>query len=109
MNFALGFIRDVEPRDQFEALLVLQMVATHIVSMENTRGVLASEHLESKNGAANRMTKMTRTYVAQLEALKKHRAKASQIVRVERVEVKEGGQAILGDVSHGGSETKNAR
>ncbi len=34
-----------------------------------------------------------------MEALKKHRAKAQQIVRVERVNVESGGQAIVGDVS----------
>ena len=32
----------------------------------------------------------------------KYRAKAQQTVRVERVTVHEGGQAIVGDVNHGG-------
>ena len=41
----------------------------------------------------------TRDTVAQMDALKKHRAKAQQTVRVERVTVNEGGQAIVGDVS----------
>ena len=44
----------------------------------------------------------TRTYLAQMDALKKYRAKAQQTVRVERVTVNEGGQAIVGDVTHGG-------
>ena len=108
MNFALGFIRDVAPRDHTEALLALQMVATHVVAMQSARGILTASHLRSKEGSTNRMTKMTRTYIAQMEALKRYRAKASQTVRVERVEVKDGGQAIVGDVTHGGSELKNA-
>jgi hypothetical protein len=35
-----------------------------------------------------------------METLKKYRSKASQTVRVERVLVNEGGQAIVGDVSY---------
>jgi hypothetical protein len=35
-----------------------------------------------------------------MDQLKKYRAKAQQVVRVERVEVNEGGQAIVGDVSY---------
>ena len=37
-----------------------------------------------------------------MEALKRRRAKAQQTVRVERVTVEDGGQAIVGDVTHGG-------
>ena len=41
-------------------------------------------------------------YAGQMEALKKYRAKAQQTVRVERVTVEDGGQAIVGNVTHGG-------
>ncbi len=37
------------------------------------------------------MTKLTRTFTVQMEALKRHRAKAQQTARVERVTVNEGG------------------
>jgi hypothetical protein len=37
-----------------------------------------------------------------MDALKKYRAKAQQVVRVERVTVEEGGQAIVGNVERGG-------
>jgi hypothetical protein len=48
------------------------------------------------------MTGLSRTYLAQMDALKKYRAKAQQTVRVERMADNEGGQAIEGDVTHGG-------
>jgi len=42
-----------------------------------------------------------------MDALKRYRAKAQQTVRVERVTVREGGQAIVGSVSHeGGGNAK---
>ena len=37
-----------------------------------------------------------------MEALKRYRSKGEQRVYVERVTVNEGGQAIVGPVSHGG-------
>jgi hypothetical protein len=37
-----------------------------------------------------------------MDALKRYRAKAHQAIRVERVNVESGGQAIVGDVQTGG-------
>ena len=54
----------------------------------------------SADGTRGSMTRLSRTYLAQMDQLKKYRAKAQQIVRVERVEVKDGGQAVVGDVSY---------
>jgi len=42
--------------------------------------------------------KLTRTYAAQMEALKRYRSNGSQKVTVEHVTVNEGGQAIVGNV-----------
>ena len=47
-------------------------------------------------------TSSSRTYATLLEALDKHRGKGQQVVRVERVTVKAGGQAIVGSVAHPG-------
>jgi len=43
------------------------------------------------------MTRLSRTYLVQMD---EYRAKVPQTVRVERVTVNEGGQAIVGDVTH---------
>ena len=48
------------------------------------------------------MTRLSRTFLAQMDALKRYRAEAQQVVRVERVTVNEGGQAIVGAVQAGG-------
>jgi hypothetical protein len=37
-----------------------------------------------------------------VETLKRYRSRGEQIVRIERVTVNEGGQAIVGNVNHGG-------
>ena len=48
------------------------------------------------------MTRLSRTFLAQVDAFKRYRAKAQQTVRVERVTVNEGGQAVVGNVQTGG-------
>ena len=59
---------------------------------------------------ASASTKLMRTYVSQVEALRRLRQGGSQLVRVEHVHVNEGGQAIIGNVTpgnkkHGGDES----
>lgn len=93
---------EAEPRDGIEAMLVTQMTATHVAmttistKLSHASGFAVRESLERS------MTRLSRTYLAQMDALKKYRAKAQQVVRVERVTVHEGGQAIVGEVRHGG-------
>jgi hypothetical protein len=47
----------------------------------------------------NGLTKLTRTYAAQMEALKRYRSGGEQKMTVQHVHVAEGGQAIVGNVN----------
>ena len=48
------------------------------------------------------LNKLSRTFTTQMEALKRYRSKgANQRIVVERVNVSEGGQAIVGNVDRG--------
>jgi hypothetical protein len=102
LQFAVSFIKSIKPESELEAMLAAQMAATHICALDASRRLLSSSTLPGKDSAERAMTKLTRAFTTQMEALKKHRAKAQQIVRVERVNVESGGQAIVGDVSAGG-------
>jgi hypothetical protein len=102
LQFVIGFIKSIEPQNEIETLLAAQMAAVHVCAMDSSRRYLWADTLQSKDSAERAMTKLTRTFTVQMEALKRHRAKAQQTVRVERVTVNEGGQAVVGDVTHGG-------
>jgi len=102
MQFVIGFIKSIEPQNEIEALLAAQMAAVHVCAMDSSRRYLWADTLQGKDSAERAMTKLTRTFTVQMEALKRHRAKAQQTVRVERVNVETGGQAIVGAVSHEG-------
>ena len=93
---------EIEPRDALEAMLVSQMTATHVAMTTLMERMTYQETFEVREAYERSATRLSRTYLAQMEVLKKHRAKAQQTVRVERVNVESGGQAIVGDVSTGG-------
>ena len=107
-NFALGFADAMQPRDPAEALLVAQMAAVHQATMMMARRLNHVESIPQQDAAERALNKLARTYTTQMDTLKRYRSKGQQVVRVERVTVNDGGQAIVGAVEHrgrGGDET----
>jgi len=93
---------EMEPQDAVEAMLVTQMTATHLAMCSMSQKSIQAGSYAVRESYERSMTRLSRTFLAQMDSLKKYRAKAQQTVRVERVNVESGGQAIVGDVSHGG-------
>ncbi|MGJ0507227.1 MAG: hypothetical protein ACR652_08840 [Methylocystis sp.] len=75
------------------------MAVIHTATMIFGRRLGSVENLQQQDSAINGLTKLTRTFAAQLEALKRYRSNGEQKVTVQRVNVSEGGQAIVGNVS----------
>jgi hypothetical protein len=63
-------------------------------------------NIPQQDAAERALNKLGRTYAAQMDTLKRCRSKGQQTVRVERVTVEIGGQAIVGNVSKGGHDEK---
>ncbi|MEI4264239.1 hypothetical protein [Roseovarius sp. D0-M9] len=105
-NFALGFVDAMQPMDAAEASLMAQMAATHQAAMMMVRRLNQAENVPQQESAERAFNKLTRSYAAQMDTLKRYRSKGQQTVRVERVTVEEGGQAIVGNVQHGGGENE---
>ena len=99
-NFALSVIRSIEPENEVEAMLAAQMAATHLAMMTMAGRLNRVDTIPQQDSAERALNKLARTFTTQMDTLKRYRAKAQQTVRVERVEVKEGGQAVVGDVSY---------
>jgi hypothetical protein len=99
VNSALALIEATAPRDEIEGALALQMACTHMAAMAilaRFEGGFCTERRTALLGTA--AARLLRTYVAQLEALRRLRQGGSQFVRVEHVHVNEGGQAVIGNV-----------
>lgn len=88
-----------KPRDTVERLLAVQMAATHVAMVRSARWLANAENVDQVNAHYTGYNKLAQTYAAQVETLRKHRNGGKQTVRVERVNVESGGQAIVGDVT----------
>ncbi|MDA3887679.1 MAG: hypothetical protein PF443_02505 [Allgaiera sp.] len=103
-DFALGFVDAMRPEDAAEALMLTQMAATHQATMMMARRLNHVENIPQQDAAERALNKLARTFAVQMDTLKRYRSKGQQVVRVERVTVNEGGQAIVGSVEHGGRD-----
>jgi len=106
LNFMLSVVTSVEPRDQIEAMLAAQMAAVHMATMTFARRLAHVDTIPQQDSAERTFNKLSRTFAAQVGALKHYRTGGEQKVTVEHVTVNEGGQAIVGNVSHGGVSKK---
>jgi hypothetical protein len=98
-NFMLSVVKAVEPRDELEAMLAAQMAAVHMATMRVARTLAHIQNIPQQDSASNAFNKLTRTFAAQMEALKRYRSGGEQKVTVRHVTVNEGGQAIVGVVA----------
>jgi hypothetical protein len=101
-NMVAAMNAELEPRDAIEAMLIVQMSVTHIAMTTLIERMSYQNNSDVRESLERSVTRLSRTYLAQMDAFKKYRAKAQQTVRVERVTVNEGGQAIVGDVTRQG-------
>jgi hypothetical protein len=87
-SVAIAAVQSVGPRDGVEAMLAVQMAATHAVAMRMLqRAALEQPSIEVYDSLINRATKLLRTYTMQVEALKRHRSAGEQRVVVQHVTV----------------------
>jgi hypothetical protein len=102
LNFMLSVVKGIAPKDQVEALLAAQMAVVHMATMTFALRLRHVKTIPQQDSAERAFNKLARTFAAQIEALKRYRSRGDQTVRVEHVTVNEGGQAIVGNVTHGG-------
>lgn len=100
--FMLSVIRDLAPRDPVERMLAVQMAATHVATIRSARWLANTENIPQVQAHYTGFNKLARTFAAQVEALRKHRTGGEQRVTVQHVNVSDGGQAIVGNIRHGG-------
>lgn len=100
----LAFMAGVNPKDTIEGMMAAQLFASHAAAMEcYRRAMLPDQSVEGKQINLTLAAKLTRANAEQAAALSKYRGKGQQKVVVEHVHVYQGGQAIVGQVTPGGS------
>lgn len=105
---ALSIIGDIKPKDAMETMLISQLIGAYNLSMDfmsRSQQTNLSTELIDKN--IERATKLTRSYIAGMEALTRYRTKGQQKMIIKRVNVNSGAQAIIGNIQGKGGEGNN--
>jgi len=96
VNAALAIIGSVKPRDELEALMAVQIVATGFASLRflhQSQRHLSAEFVQAYAPPAQ---KLLRLQLDLIQALDRRRGAATQNVEVRHVHVHAGGQAAVG-------------
>lgn len=97
VNADIAAIAGIEPRDQLESLLAVQMVALHNLGMHSlAQATHPRQTVDGQELSAARGVRLLRAFREHVEALQRYRGKGQQRVTVEHVHVHQGGQAIVG-------------
>ncbi len=95
-----GAMIGMQPQDEFEGMLITQLLAAHHASMERYRIARdPGQPVEIQQLELNQSQKLTRLCAMLVDTIKRHRGKGKQQIRVEHVHVNQGGQAIVGVVN----------
>jgi len=106
-NAALSFIESMEPQNQAEALLLVQMYVTHDAAIRALSQVGSAEWVPQAQTFGNLATKLLRASQGQMETLARMRRGGEQVVRHVHVDNR-GGQAVLAENVHTGGK-KNGK
>ena len=91
-----------KPADEIEGMIAAQAVSLHHAAMECFRwAILPDQPPEIASKLRKDGANAARAMADMLDALDRKRGKGPQVVRVERVVVHEGGQAVVGNVKAG--------
>lgn len=103
VNSALAMIESERPRTETECAIVIQMACLHCATMA-VLGRLGGGHGGDRHvlAAATAASRLSRTFAILVETLRRLRSGGSQVIRIERVDVRDGGQAIIGNVKQEG-------
>ena len=93
LDFLLSVVKGNKPQDQLEAILLAQMAVIDLTFFENRNNLQWFEYASPRDDSTIAMSKLARTFIVQMDALKRYRSKGEQ-----NVTVSDGGQAIVGDV-----------
>ena len=100
---ALSFIESMAPRDQAEALLLVQMYVTHDAAIRALSQLGSAEWVPHMQTFGNLATKLLRTSQGQMETLARMRRGGEQVVRHVHVDNR-GGQAVIAENVHTGGK-----
>ncbi|WP_245318490.1 hypothetical protein [Bradyrhizobium sp. DOA1] len=99
LAFMISMIGSIAPKDSIEAMLVSQMVSIHVAAMRCACRLACTEDPLQQESLTRALTRLSRTFSAQVEALSRHRNNDARAITVQNLSVQDGGRAIVGNVT----------
>lgn len=99
LAFMISMMKSIAPRDSLEAMLTAQMVSVHVATMRSAFRLALTEDIAKQEGITRALTRLARTFTAQMEALNRHRGNGERPITVQNLSVQDGGSAIVGNVA----------
>lgn len=97
LAFMVSMLKSIAPRDSLEAMLAAQMVSIHIASMRCACRLACTDDVPQQESLTRALTRLARTYAAQMEALNRHRSNGACAITVQNLSVQDGGKAVVGN------------
>lgn len=97
LAFMVSMLKSVAPRDSLEAMLAAQMVSIHVASMRCACRLACTDDVPQQESLTRALTRLARTYAAQMEALNRHRSNGACAITVQNLSVQDGGKAVVGN------------
>ena len=94
-----AFLHSIRPADAIEGALAAQLYAMHVAGMHNMAQAASATDEGCADLYRNRARKLFRSFAQQMAALKCHRGRGHQTVRVEHVQVHAGGEVVVGTLN----------
>ncbi|WP_407113935.1 hypothetical protein [Bradyrhizobium sp. LMG 9283] len=99
LAFMISTIKSIAPKDSIEAMLVSQMVSVHVAAMRCACRLACTDDLAQQEGVTRALTRLSRTFAVQVEALNRHRNSDERAITVQNLSVQDGGRAIVGNLT----------
>jgi len=99
LAFMISMVKSIKPRDAVEAMLVAQMVSIHVMAMRCAYHLANANDAPQRDSAGRILSRLARTFPAQIEALNRHRSRGEPAITVQNVSVGDGGKAIVSNVT----------
>lgn len=99
LAFMISMMKSIAPRDSIEAMLAAQMVSIHVATMRCACRLACTDDIPQQESITRALTRLARTFAAQIEALSRHRNNGERAITVRNVSVQDGGNAIVGNVT----------
>src|SRR5437870_12975508 len=93
LSFMISMVKSIKPRDSIEAMLVAQMVSVHVMAMRCAHHLANADDLAQHDSAARALSRLARTFPAQIEALNRYRSHGEPAITVQNLSVGDGGKS----------------